>query len=554
MTKRIRWRRSRPIPFILIALAAVACDDRQESYVPGAIDEVLSVPAADLQPAIAARLDSAAPTWVSDDRWARVKAVYGRFDRAPLWLEEGGVKDRARALLGAIEEAPSHALSTEAYPIGLLRRVVNDTNLTESSTAGELAEADVLLTAAYVAYASDMLAGQVDPRTISQAWYISRRPTEIDSALAASLQSISMTQSLAAMVPRDSAYAVLRAEYARYRSIADSGGWPLVAGGSAIRPGRSADPARIGALRLRLQIEGFLPSLPDSAQLGAAYDTDLADAVRRYQARHGLDTTGVAGLETVRALNVTAADRSHQIASNMERFRWLPRALGSRYVVVNVPAFRLEAYDSGRKVLEMKVAVGAEYDGRATPVFSDSIEYVVFHPFWNVPSSIAQRELWPKIRSDPSFAGRNGYEIYVENGARRIRQRPGETNALGHVKFMFPNSFNIYLHDTPDKSVFLRENRAVSAGCIRLERPDLFGQFVLGWSLDRVRQNMQRPPDNRTVTLEQGLAVYIVYFTVYVRDGQIAFAEDLYRRDAALDRALIDSTMRRHGADSARNL
>jgi len=119
---------------------------------------------------------------------------------------------------------------------------------------------------------------------------------------------------------------------------------------------------------------------------------------------------------------------------------------------------------------------------------------------------------------------------------------------------MFPNSFNIYLHDTPDKSVFLRENRAVSAGCIRLERPDLFGQFVLGWSLDRVRQNMQRPPDNRTVTLEQGLAVYIVYFTVYVRDGQIAFAEDLYRRDAALDRALIDSTMRRHGADSARNL
>lgn len=427
----------------------------------------------------------------------------------------------------------------------MIRRAVNDSNITTRSSADELAEADVLLTAAYVAYASDMLVGQVDPRTVSQAWYIRRRPAELDSALAASLLSADMAKSLAAMIPGDSSYASLRSAYARYRTIADSGGWPVLRGGAALGPD-SSDPERVPAVRRRLEIEGVLNSLSDSSRFSVVYDAELAAGVRRYQGLHGLDTTGALDAATLRALNVLAADRAHQIGANMERIRWLPRALGSRYVIVNIPSFRLHAHDSGGKVLEMKVAVGAEYDRRATPVFSDSMEYVVFRPYWNVPTRIAQQELLPRARSDPAFLGRFGYEWYMDGRVRRLRQRPGPTNALGNVKFMFPNQFNIYLHDTPDKTVFARTDRAVSFGCVRLERPDLFAQFVLGWPPDSVRRSLERPPDNRTVPLPRKLAVYIVYFTVFPRDDGIAFADDLYGRDSALDRALIDSTMRRH--------
>lgn len=531
---------------LALVLGLQACDVERQAYVPGDVEAVLAVSAADLRSAIAARLDSARrPEWVRAERWTRVVGLYDRFGRAPLWLEPEGVKDRAAALLSALEEAPSHALSTEGYPVAAIRRAVNDTTITTRSSPDQLAEADVLLTAAYVAYASDMLVGQVDPRTVSQAWYIRRRPAEIDSALAASLLSADMTQSLAAMIPADSAYAILRSAYARYREIADSGGWPVVPGAATLGVGGS-DAERVPALRRRLEIEGVLDSPSDSAGFGVVYEAELAAPVRRFQALHGLDTTGTPDAATLRALNVTAAERAHQIGANMERLRWLPRALGSRYVIVNIPSFRLHAHDSGRKVLEMKVAVGAEYDRRATPVFSDSMEYVVFRPYWNVPTRIAQQELLPRARSDPGSLERSGYEWYRDGRVRRLRQRPGPTNALGNAKFMFPNQFDIYLHDTPDKSVFARADRAVSFGCIRLERPDLFAQFVLGWPLDSVRRAMQQGRDNRTVPLPRKLAVYIVYFTVFPHDGGIAFANDLYERDTPLDRELIDSTMRRH--------
>lgn len=189
-----------------------------------------------------------------------------------------------------------------------------------------------------------------------------------------------MTTSLAAMVPGDSAYAILRTAYARYRSFADLGGWAVMPDGATLILG-SSDAERVPALRVRLAREGVLDNLSDSARFSTVYDAGLAIAVKRYQAVHGLDTTGSLGPATLRALNVPAADRAHQIGANMERLRWLPRALGARYVIVNIPSFRLHAHDSGGKVLEMNVAVGAEYDRRATPVFSDSMEYVVFRPY-----------------------------------------------------------------------------------------------------------------------------------------------------------------------------
>ena len=526
VSRRFRARPAVPFRFVVFYSALLlgtlqACGNttRARTQQPARIST------ADLRSAIVAQLENAErPAWAAVRHWTHVRRLYEHFDYTPLWIGAMGEQPRVLSLLQALEDAPSHALSTRGYSVPMVRRIVNRDAIAARFSAEQLADVDVRLTAVYAAYASDMLAGQVDPRTISQAWHISRRPAEIDSALAATLSDADLEKGLAAMVPADPAYRALQAGYARYRTIADSGGWPRT-------------------LRSRLAVEGLLvdaprPPVPD--------DSGLAVAVKRFQALHGLDTTGAIGPATRRALDVSAADRAHQIGVNLERMRWLPRALGARHVIVNIPSFQLHAHDDTGGVLDMKVAVGAEYDRRATPAFSDSMEYVVFRPYWNVPTRIAQREILPRAATDTGFLSRYGYEWYADGRARRLRQRPGPANALGNVKFMFPNPFDVYLHDTPDRTVFGRADRAVSFGCIRLERPDLFAQFVLGWPLDSVRRSMQRQPDNRVVPLPRKLAVFIVYFTAFPRGDAIAFANDLYDRDSALDRELIDSTARRH--------
>ena len=511
----VKLRRIAAAACILVA----ACDSNGNRYMPGSAHEVLGVPMGVVRSAIAARLDSSSqPSWVSKDDWARVRRLYGVFNDAPLWLEPEGVKDRASALLRALDDAPRHGLNTRAYPLDSIRLVVNAEELATKATPQALADADVLLTAAYVAYASDMLMGQVDPKTVSQAWHIPMRKAEVDSALVRSLQHPSMGKGLADMAPQDSAYALLKNEYARYERIVSSGGWTSVAGAGA---------SLLTAIAARLRAEGYrVDSTPDG----------IAAAIRTFQEHHGLDASGRTDGPTLGAMNVPAVERLHQIAANLERQRWLPRTLGTRYIYVNVPAFRLEAYDSGQKKLDMKVVVGSEYQGRATPVFSDSMEFVVFRPYWNVPPNIAANEFFSKYGTNLPA----GFETWRENGELRIRQRPGDKNALGLVKFMFPNDFNIYLHDTPQKSLFQQADRAASHGCIRLEKPDQLAVFALGWPNDRVRQAMNGS-DNRTVMLPRKIPVYIVYFTAYARDGQIYFSDDLYERDERLD-VKMDST------------
>jgi murein L,D-transpeptidase YcbB/YkuD len=213
--------------------------------------------------------------------------------------------------------------------------------------------------------------------------------------------------------------------------------------------------------------------------------------------------------------------------------------MGDKYVFVNVPAFRLEGYENGKKTIEMKVIVGSEYEGRSTPVFSDMMEFVVFRPYWNVTPNIAAKEFFPVYGSNLPA----GYETYTENGNLRIRQVPGPKNSLGLVKFMFPNDFNIYLHDTPNPNLFKKDVRAFSHGCIRLEKPEEFAQWVLGWDANRVEQAMQNGPNNRTVMLPKKIPVYIAYMTAYVRDGGLWFGNDLYNRDNQLADAVAGGAM-----------
>src|SRR5262249_5415793 len=261
-----------------------------------------------------------------------------------------------------------------------------------------------------------------------------------------------------------SEYAVLRRDYARYQEIASRGGWPQV-GNTPTRP----------ELRARLEAEGF-----------AISGDSVMTALKHWQDRHDLAPDGKIGKATLAALNIPVEDRVAQIATNMERHRWLPRALGQRYVYVNVPSFRLDAYDSGQRALSMRVIVGADYKEKSTPVFSDVMRLVVFRPYWRPTPDIIKKEILPKIKTDTTYLRRNDMEWAKENGQRVLRQRPGPHNSLGLVKFLFPNDYNIYLHDTNEKSLFGKSVRAESHGCIRIQHPDSLAEFVLGWSADSV--------------------------------------------------------------------
>src|SRR5690606_18435120 len=271
--------------------------------------------------------------------------------------------------------------------------------------------------------------------------------------------------------------------------------------------------------------------LGSAERYDSVYDAELATACARFQARHGLVVDSAPGEQTRAALNVPAARRIQQLALNLERMRWVPRTFGERYILVNIPNYYLHAYDGGRKVLDMKVVVGDEY-GSATPVFSDSMSYVVFKPYWNIPQSILAEEILPKARKDESWLARNNYEIVKsmddpepvdlsdidwagpDDGSfpYLARQKPGAQNSLGLVKFMFPNRFSIYLHDTPADHLFDRSARALSHGCIRVEDPVQLAEFVFGgdpeWTTPRIRQAMSRTADeNQTVNLDRKIPV-----------------------------------------------
>jgi murein L,D-transpeptidase YcbB/YkuD len=524
------------------------------TWSPTGVDAVKGVPGAAITSAINTKVAGEAPAPLSKDTWAHAKSLYKNYQNVPLWLTGDGLdKPRAGALMYALGDATSDGLRLDAYPLEQLGAAIDALERTDKPTAEQLAEVDVMLTAAYVALGEDLMKGQVDPKQINQSWFISGKEEKVDSALFRSLRAEELDRAIGQMRPTDSSYDALREQLAFYREHAAKG-WPKVPAGKTLKAGMSASPERIAALATRLTAEGFTlgttsattdsqkvadtthkvdttrAAAPAPAASSNVFTKAMAAAVSEFQSRHNMMVTGTLTPETVDALNVSPEFRAAQIAANLERFRWMPRALGERYILVNVPAFKVAAYDSGRKTLEMKVIVGMEYEGRATPVFADSMEYVVFRPYWNVTPTIQATEFANK---SPEQLAAGGYEYYKDGGVTRIRQVPGPKNALGLVKFLFPNDFNIYLHDTPNDELFKKDVRAFSHGCIRLEKPDEMAAYVLGWDMDRVHAAMNGS-DNKTITLPRKIPVYITYFTTYVTDDKLYFGNDLYKRDNEL--------------------
>ncbi len=331
-----------------------------------------------------------------------------------------------------------------------------------------------------------------------------------------------------------------------YRQLAGGGGWATIPDGDLVEPGDTAS-AQVQALRDRL---GATEELQDAAASGEVYDDRLAGALAAFQARHGLTVDSLLGGNTRAALNVSAADRVAQIETTLERWDELPefpQGESDRYVIVNVPEFRVRGFEGNREAVQMEVIVGAAYDGRETPLFHDKMEEVVFRPYWNVPPSIASEELVPQgtaalerkgFQVVPNYSA--DAEVYdmtsrnlqrVDNGSLRIRQEGGPENSLGLVKYLFPNEYAVYLHDTPADQLFDKADRAFSHGCIRLEKPAEFGAWVLGpqgWDESRVSQAMNSG-DRQSVQMEEELPVYIVYLPVWAdQDGMVHFSADVY--------------------------
>ena len=537
-------------------------DIGRAGWSPASLTEVKGVPIATLRSAVQQRLGGKQPGTVGDEAWQHTKRLYTRFQQSPLWFEKGGLdKDRVEALTNALLNATTDGLRVDDYPMIEVAQAVYAVRSTKQPTAEQLADADVLLTAAYVSLGEDLLVGQVSPKSVGQSWHIDARDENVDSALVRTLVKQPLDKAINAMRPSDEEYATLQKQLVSYRELVAKGGWKRIPDGKPLKRGQSDSPERIAALRARLVAEGIsVPAAssaptpapaesgasaarPSAATSGAVFDDGLAIAIAQFQARHAINVDSSLGKETLDALNVPAEYRLGQIAANLERHRWLPRALGTRYIYVNVPAFQLRAYDKGEPVLEMKVIVGEEFEDKATPVFSDSMETVVFRPYWNVTPDIQAKEIEPKVAANPGYLAANDMEYWNDGGARRIRQRPGPKNSLGFVKFLFPNDFNIYLHDTPQHELFKKDVRAFSHGCIRVEKPSELAQWVLGWDGSRVEQAMREQGDNRSVKLPKKIPVYIVYGTTYLRDGQLHFGNDLYHRDDQLVKAMAEGAV-----------
>src|SRR5690349_5882152 len=533
-------------PTIWLCLIAVSCAIACRESDDGVSQEIRTIVSAEKP-----------PTYLAGARWKLVRQIYQDRQYRPLWVGVHPVPDRTKELVATRGHAEWEGLRPADYRLVELRRTLERLRPSLDRQKPEaFAELDLELTRRFVEYGFDLLGGRVDPRKVASEWYIRARRSSIEGTLRGALQGEEFQGMVAPLRPHQPEYAELVKALAQYRDIFRRGGWPEIPGRRPLRRGDRG--ARVAALRRRLAMTG---DLADSAVSTPVYDRDVVTAVARFQARHGILGGGaVVGAATRAALNVPVQVRIRQIELNLERYRWLPVDFEPRYIYVNIPDYELYAYNAGKPALRMRVAVGDEYEN-ATPVFADSMTFVVFRPYWYVPRRILMEEMIPKIRRKRSYLAWHDLEVVdarrdslVLNPRRinwahpdvnriRVRQKPGSRNHLGLVKFMFPNQFAVYLHDTPIRKAFARSRRTESHGCVWVEKPVELADFVLAgqgdWNDSTVRQAMQPEPspmgrrgaEGQTVKLERPVPVYIVYLTAFVRDGVLNFRADPYGKD-----------------------
>ena len=483
---------------------------------------------------------------------------YAQRDYRAAWLAaDGRPLSAVDDLLKALGEADREGLRSADYHRAALQKLRSSLERgAAASTAEQLADADLLFTDAYLTYASHLLAGRLAPRKVDPDWAIKPRSRDLAETLRVALAEDKVIGSLRALTPQGDGYVQLRDTLHRYRKIEEAGGWPTISSGTATK-----------ALRIRLQASGDLSESGGEAGKNVTYDKPLTGAVRRFQRRHGLAETGTVNAATLAALNVPVSERIRQVELNMERWRWLPDDFGPRYILVNIPSFRMNVIENGKSVIESNVVVGRQE--RQTPTFTAKMAYLVLSPKWYVPRSIAVKDKLPQLRRNPYALAGQGIRVYNSAGQQinpgavnwsavgagnfnyQLRQDAGPRNALGGIKFMFPNPYNVYLHDTPSRSLFSRSQRTFSSGCIRISNPVELAEYLLKhdpkWSKDAIK-TAAASGKQRVVSLPQEVPVYLLYWTVWAdENGEIQFRDDIYQRDKSLLRALYQDEVTSSG-------
>lgn len=468
------------------------------------------------------------------------------------WSAGGQLLPVGEELFAAIPATAGEGLQPANYHLTALNDRLQ--RFRSTPTPQLAAEIDLLCSDAFMTLAEDYRNGRVPPSSVDNDWHIPREKADPRRHLAQALASGRIRDSLNALLPTDPGYVALRNAWQDLQLLVAIGGWPRLSFKLPLRPGVSGP--EVTALRRRLAVSGDLPGV---AVHGETFDPDLEQAVRNFQRRHGLTVDAIVGPQTFAALNIPASERARQIRVNLERWRWLPRSFGDLHLRVNPPAFHLEVFEKGERTLEMRVIVGRQV--RQTPAFVERMTYLVLNPYWEVPPKLAVVDLLPKIQADPSYLAQNGIKVFTGPGGPRVnpgsidwqrlgrgnfpyhlRQDPGPNNSLGRIKFIFPNRYSVYLHDTPSRKLFEREQRSFSSGCIRIERPMELAQLLLRGTpmaspaaLDRALQGAE----NMTLPLPVPVPVYLLYFTAWIeKDGTLHFRPDLYQRDPPLAAAL----------------
>lgn len=498
----------------------------------------------------------------------------------PHWVAEDGPKQKAYALLSVLQKADEEGLNPAWYRTGEIEQLLS------GRETDSLARLDILLTQALCAYVRDMREGRAAACLSEPVLFPAAYSQDEDTSrlIREGLAVPDLTHFLELQAPQHTAYQALKKLLAAYRRLEAAGGWPQIPEGKKIEPGMADD--RLDLLAQRLLVTGDLSALPlpvfrepplsEEPYLPAAapqskprlriYDEALVKGVRHFQSCCNLEPDGVAGQATLAALNIPAQEQVRRIIANLERWRWLPHELNGRRIIVNIADFTLTGLNDEQAEITMPVIVG-EVDNK-TPVFSHAMSYIEINPYWNVPPSIARKEIVEKMQKDPNYLQRERIRIFagwdgnapeihpagidwhtIGGGITRyrLRQDPGPANALGTIKFVFPNSSNVYLHDTPGQGLFKRARRSFSHGCIRVSQPlDLALHILRQDGQDVSKETLKKQiasKKQRVFILKQPLPVHIIYRTAWAdpADGTARFCDDIYGYDALLATALSTS-------------
>ena len=487
-----------------------------------------------------------------------VKEFYAAGAYAPAWVQGKTPTPQALAMIQAFQSAWQKGLVAEDYDAS--RWDARRQQLQQSDT--EVATFDVALTVNAMRLISDLRIGRINPKHVEFELSVEQKKYDLAQFLRTRLVAATDTAAVVASVePPFPGYRRAEAALVRYVDLArQDDGEKLPVPAKPIEPGQPY--AGLTRLTRLLTLLGDLPGASAAAPAPQLYEGALVEGVKRFQGRHGLDADGRLGPSTVKQLNVPLAERVRQLQLTLERWRWLPEEFSAPPIVVNIPDFHLRALNEANEAaLSMRVMAGKAMRSQ-TPVFTRDMTYVVFRPYWTVPSGILRRSTLPAIQRDREYVAKKGFEIITHDGKvigsgtvtdeqlaqlragkLTVRQKPGPNNALGLVKLMFPNEYQVYLHSTPSTELFARTRRDFSSGCIRVEKPAELAAWALrnnaGWSVERAQKAMDSGPDNTNVRLAKPVPVYILYGTAVAYPGnEVHFYDDIYGHDARLAAAL----------------